>query len=505
MTLKVVIPRVISTADILESSVTNEAHSAWSSGTNFAVGDRTIQSEKVYESLQAHTNKSPATAANIGTFWVLVGPINQRRAFDLSTASATTRSGARISFIVKLSEAADTVAALEMSGSAFAIEVIRNDNPLSNSTGISQGYQNLMSYSERLDNAFWTQTNCEVLRSGSNQPFDVGQTEMVGSYINYIRENNGTGPHYVQSGNFNFDNAQQYTFSVFAKQLNGTRNLLLALNPAAFPGSPKVRFNLDNGTVVSQADATGTITATQNGWYRCTITATTDTGGSMWAARIHLTDGANESYNESGKEVFVTGAQMVFGSAALTYMWTLDATGGANAVYGTRVLNRSLNTGATEFVEDGGGEINDAIFTGIGALRADYLGIAVRASGIGTNETRLGELVIGKSYAIGELVDPTGGTILDFSRKDRDDFGNVTLIPRNSADQQNYTVFFDPSKRKYFRRMMRTLRATVAFWYDDEDLTNSQGKAALGFWTEYSDDLTQGPAVFGSLTVESMS
>ena len=71
------------------TSVPENDHAAWSSGTTYARGDRVIltSTHKIYESLQAgNTGNNPT---NSPLWWVEVSPTNRWRCFDLSNTTQT--------------------------------------------------------------------------------------------------------------------------------------------------------------------------------------------------------------------------------------------------------------------------------------------------------------------------------------------------------------------------------------------------------------------------------
>jgi hypothetical protein len=87
--LRVIRSITMTDAMLAATSVPENDHAAWSSGTTYALGDRVIltSTHKIYESLQAgNTNKNPASEP---LWWVEVGPTNRWKMFDLSTTTRT--------------------------------------------------------------------------------------------------------------------------------------------------------------------------------------------------------------------------------------------------------------------------------------------------------------------------------------------------------------------------------------------------------------------------------
>ena len=120
-----------------------------------------------------------------------------------------------------------------------------------------------------------------------------------------------------------------YTFSCFMKK--GSKNhgvLVFAPNTSwAIGTGASVFFDLNNGTVGTAANATGTIQALPNGWYRCTATATTAVAPGTVTMRIGSSStGSAQTYTGAGDEaIYLWGAQLEAGSFATSYIPTTTA------------------------------------------------------------------------------------------------------------------------------------------------------------------------------------
>ena len=91
--MKVLAPVTIVDSMLVSSTVPETDYAAWSSGTTYAAAQRCISTttHKVYESVVgSNLNHDPTVSANIGTYWIVVGPTNRWNMFDNSVSTATT-------------------------------------------------------------------------------------------------------------------------------------------------------------------------------------------------------------------------------------------------------------------------------------------------------------------------------------------------------------------------------------------------------------------------------
>lgn len=113
--LRVIKSMTMTDGMLTATSVPENDHAAWSSGTTYALGDRVIltSTHKVYESIQAgNTGKNPDSER---LWWVEVGPTNRWKMFDLSTTTRTV-VGAADYYEITPGWAVNTMALYNISG-----------------------------------------------------------------------------------------------------------------------------------------------------------------------------------------------------------------------------------------------------------------------------------------------------------------------------------------------------------------------------------------------------
>jgi hypothetical protein len=185
---------------------------------------------------------------------------------------------------------------------------------------------NLLSYSEAFDNAYWSKLNSSVSTNNTNAPNGTLTAEK-------LTENSATSQHYVVRTAADFVAATTYTLSVYAKA--SERNwIALGFNNES---NRLAWFNLSTGVVGTvQSNVLSTsIVSVGNGWYRCTMTATTTITNPWVSALIANVNGTTSYLGDGASGLFIWGAQLVEGTEPLEYLPTTDRLDIARIDYST--------------------------------------------------------------------------------------------------------------------------------------------------------------------------
>ena len=179
---------------------------------------------------------------------------------------------------------------------------------------------NLTLYSEQFDNAAWgVKSNSSITANTIISPDGTLSADK-------LVENTASGQHWV-GGNTGatITSGVAYTLSVYAKQAE--RGYFQMYGDA---GGGRLTvgavFNLTNGTVYSTASgAIASITSVDNGWYRCSVTATASSTGSsyLYIGLRQNSAPATDSYTGDGYSgIYLWGAQLEAGSFPTSYLKT---------------------------------------------------------------------------------------------------------------------------------------------------------------------------------------
>jgi len=176
------------------------------------------------------------------------------------------------------------------------------------------GVQNFHLYSEQLDNAYWTKNGATVTANATTAPDGASTADK-------LLETATTGQHRVNSGNVSVTSGVVYTYSIYAK---AAERSFLHLRLITTNTNGQACFNLTNGTSIQSAGTTAVITDVGNGWYRCSVTATTDGLGAIGYANIATSSSLTvPSYTGVATNgLFLWGGQIEISSTPSTYIQT---------------------------------------------------------------------------------------------------------------------------------------------------------------------------------------
>ena len=178
--------------------------------------------------------------------------------------------------------------------------------------------KNLLFYTEAIDNAVWTKTGAIVVQDQVANPIGqlIDADKLVEDSANSAHSATDTSPTLVSGA--------AYTFSIYAKADERDRIYLrMTSTGGAYSATKDAWFHLSgfNGsTSNASAGTTATITALNNGWYRCSITATTNSAGTTECVVGIATSAGSLTYTGNGSDgVYLWGAQLEQANVASPY------------------------------------------------------------------------------------------------------------------------------------------------------------------------------------------
>ena len=166
---------------------------------------------------------------------------------------------------------------------------------------------NLITQSEYLNGISWNgKIGTSFDTNTTTSPEGLGNSAL-------LKENSSNGSHFAYK-DFNLTSGSTYTISIFAKSNGANRNLRFGDGGVGWSSGFNGVFNLTDGTATG-----GDIESMGDGWYRCSVTGTTNATTSRLI--IYSTLGTATSYQgDDSSGVFLYGFQIELGSYISSYI-----------------------------------------------------------------------------------------------------------------------------------------------------------------------------------------
>ena len=174
---------------------------------------------------------------------------------------------------------------------------------------------NLLTFTQEFDNSNWAKTNATVTANSTTAPDGTGTADK-------FLDNTTLAQHFTAQQFASVSAGTTYAASVYLKRAE-LGFAFFGLGGGAFSAPPFISVNLSTGAVSTTNGSPSNVTATNagDGWWRVSLTATTDSTGTVTFDVRTSQDGvwANRAYAGTGQGIFIWGAQAETGSTATTY------------------------------------------------------------------------------------------------------------------------------------------------------------------------------------------
>lgn len=139
-----------------------------------------------------------------------------------------------------------------------------------------------------------------------------------------------------------------------------------------------------------------------------------------------------------------------------------------------------------------------------------YLDIPVASNGVvsikisGSGTISIGTFVAGLIKSLGNTQYGVSAGIVDYSRKDTDEFGNVTFIKRNYSKRINASVALTNANLNRVQRILYQLRATPVLWLANTDIQFEEPLITYGFYRDFSTEISYPTHSICNLQIEGL-
>jgi hypothetical protein len=118
------------------------------------------------------------------------------------------------------------------------------------------------------------------------------------------------------------------------------------------------------------------------------------------------------------------------------------------------------------------------------------------------DQVSCGTLLVGRQFDIGETEHGVDIGIIDYSRKETDQFGATSVVERAFAKRMTARVVMQTLAIDDVHRTLAAIRATPVLWIGSEGF---ESLTVFGFYKEFSIDLAYPTVSYCSLTIEGLT
>lgn len=115
--------------------------------------------------------------------------------------------------------------------------------------------------------------------------------------------------------------------------------------------------------------------------------------------------------------------------------------------------------------------------------------------------TKVGALILGKAAVLGEALYGTSVGITDYSRKERDTFGNMIIVERGYSKRAEFDVIVQTSMVSQVQRLLSKYRAKPLVWIGEASF---QSTILYGYYKEFNLVISGPTASDCSISVEGL-
>lgn len=119
--------------------------------------------------------------------------------------------------------------------------------------------------------------------------------------------------------------------------------------------------------------------------------------------------------------------------------------------------------------------------------------------------TSIGECIFGTLTEIGMTQFGANAGIIDFSRKNTDDFGTITFVERAYSKRLSTQVIVKNVQLNRVQQLLYSLRASPSVWIASDNPTYEEALIVYGFYKEFSVDISYPDYAMCNIDIEGLT
>ena len=116
----------------------------------------------------------------------------------------------------------------------------------------------------------------------------------------------------------------------------------------------------------------------------------------------------------------------------------------------------------------------------------------------------IGEAIVGRLYEIGHTQYSPQSSIIDYSRKETDEFGTTTFVKRAYSKRLTARVMLENTQLNRVHRTLSDLRATPIMWIASDLPQFEEPLTVFGFYRDFSTEIAYPTASLVSIEIEGL-
>lgn len=301
-----------------------------------------------------------------------------------------------------------------------------------------------------------------------------------------------------------------------------TGNLLSTnvVNPYPEWSSAGVSYTLGSYVVVGNYTGSNTVDITSSGTYRCLIDHVSNASNgplqsaSNWV-RIGPTNqfavfdnSVSSSTTSTSNIVFTVRSSLIDSVAVLNVFGSKVKVEVVDADTSSTVYSRTIQLSGAESIDwysyffffEEEAQKTQALFLDIPKVSNSRTTITIYGSG----NVSVGSFVMGQIKEIGQVQYGVNTGIIDYSRKETDEFGNTSLVVRNYSKRMNAKVFLSNTNLNKVQRLLYSIRATPVLWIGSEDILLEEPLVVFGYYKDFDTEIAYPAHSLCNLQIEGL-